>query len=278
MEQNLIEEPQRTYLLELLTALGDLAEDFILVGGQALKFFVKKPRVTKDFDFVLDVVSLRQKTELINTTLTGLGYKVVPNAERFQFYKQIPDSAESIRIEFLAPDREKRPKNIRVDVQENVHARACLGAEIALKESNIKVIDGTLPNGKHVKGRLRVIKPHALLMLKLFAMDERFENPRGPKEAEHDREEARIHTEDIVNIVQEHIRKADFKEHFWSQFDEDIGLRQRAKGILSKYFADLNAPGIQLYREFLAQKSGEVQEEDLKRALREIRLLLPEEK
>jgi hypothetical protein len=33
-----IPEPQRTYVLELLTALGPAAEGFVLVGAQALKF------------------------------------------------------------------------------------------------------------------------------------------------------------------------------------------------------------------------------------------------
>jgi hypothetical protein len=274
MEQNLIEEPQRTYLLELLTELGGLAEDFILVGGQALKFFIEKPRVTKDFDFVLNVMSLRQKSELIDNVLSKLGYQVEPSAVRFQFYKEVPKSNAKIRIEFLAPETEKRRLDFRVDVQRNVHARSCPGGEIAIKESEIKVIEGKLPDGQYVKASLRVIRPHALLMLKLFAMDDRMKNIRGPKEAKHDRDEARIHTGDIVNIVREHIGRPNFKDLFWSQFGEDTNLKQRANTILFDYFADLNAPGIQLYREFLKSNVGYVDEEDLKRALREARLLL----
>jgi predicted nucleotidyltransferase len=46
----MIPEPQKTYLLELLTTLGPAADEFVLVGGQALKFVLAKARTTKDFD------------------------------------------------------------------------------------------------------------------------------------------------------------------------------------------------------------------------------------
>jgi hypothetical protein len=54
-----IPEPQRTYVLELLEALGPAAEEFVVAGAQAMKFMVERARATKDIDFVLDVVRLR---------------------------------------------------------------------------------------------------------------------------------------------------------------------------------------------------------------------------
>jgi hypothetical protein len=56
----LIPEPQRTYLLELLNALGPAAEDFIVAGAQAMKFAVGQARATKDVDFLLNVLALRK--------------------------------------------------------------------------------------------------------------------------------------------------------------------------------------------------------------------------
>lgn len=279
MEKNLIEEQQLSHLLQLLTELGNLAEDFVLVGGQALRFRVKKPRVTKDFDFVLDVIALRQKPETVADVLDRLGYEVVPNAERFQFQKRLSNSAATIRIEFLAPerDKERRPRNIRVDVQTNVHARACLGAEIALKESDHMTIRGVLPNGQRMESQLRVVRPHALLLLKLFAMDDRMKNIRGPDEAEHDREEARIHAADIISIVHDHIEESDFRSSLWSQLADDMELQEHARSILSEYFAGLDAPGVLLYAEFLKNESGGVDKQELERALRETRLLFPDE-
>ena len=34
----MIPEPQRTYVLELLAALGPAAKDFVIAGAQAIKF------------------------------------------------------------------------------------------------------------------------------------------------------------------------------------------------------------------------------------------------
>ena len=47
MEQNIIEEPQIKYLLELLTELGSAADDFILAGAQAMRFAVHNARRTR---------------------------------------------------------------------------------------------------------------------------------------------------------------------------------------------------------------------------------------
>ena len=57
----MIPEPPRTYLLELLNALGPAAEDFIVAGAQAMKFAVVQARATKDVDFLLNVLALRKE-------------------------------------------------------------------------------------------------------------------------------------------------------------------------------------------------------------------------
>ena len=53
----MIPEPQRTYVLELMAALGSAANDFILAGAQAMKFTVAGARGTKDVDFLLNVIA-----------------------------------------------------------------------------------------------------------------------------------------------------------------------------------------------------------------------------
>ena len=69
----MIPEPQKTYLLELLAALGPAAGDFVLVGGQALKFVLAEARATRDFDFLLDAISLREKPANIGRKAGGSG-------------------------------------------------------------------------------------------------------------------------------------------------------------------------------------------------------------
>jgi hypothetical protein len=43
----MIPEPQRSYVLELLAALGPAADDFVVAGAQAMKFAVAEARATK---------------------------------------------------------------------------------------------------------------------------------------------------------------------------------------------------------------------------------------
>lgn len=111
----MIPEPQRTYLLELFTTLGPAADGLVLVGGHALRFIVPRPRATRDFDFVLDVAYLRGCETSMASVLASLDYVVAGNARNFQFEKRIPNSAEVMRIEFMAPCEFARKDEIRVD-------------------------------------------------------------------------------------------------------------------------------------------------------------------
>jgi hypothetical protein len=85
----MIPEPQRTYVLELLKALGAAADGFVVAGAQAMKFMLSQARATKDIDFVLDVIAVRGEKDSIAQTLKDLGYKVVPASQNFQFEKAI---------------------------------------------------------------------------------------------------------------------------------------------------------------------------------------------
>jgi len=68
-----IPEPQKTYVLELLYALGTTADEFVVAGAQAMKFMMERARATKDIDFVLDVVRLRSEPLLLGAQLEKLG-------------------------------------------------------------------------------------------------------------------------------------------------------------------------------------------------------------
>jgi hypothetical protein len=81
---------------------------------------------------------------------------------------------------------ESRRPDFRVDVRDAVHARACGGGSIALAQSDSHDLAGTLPNGEKFTGRLRVARPHALVLLKFLALSDRYSNIRGPREARHD--------------------------------------------------------------------------------------------
>jgi hypothetical protein len=247
----MIPEPQKTYVLELLKALGPAADDFVVAGAQAMKFMLERTRGTKDIDFVLNVVGLREASVSVGEKLKKLGYTVVEGARNFQFEKPIPNSAEKMRIEFMAPEEFKREKDIRVDVAKGVHARACTGGSIAVTESEVHELSGKLPDGSPFTASIRVTKPHALVMLKLLALDERYRNVRGPEEARHDREEARTHAADVISIVSASMDLKRFKADFQRQFEADKVLGLRILKILGTYFRENTAPGLLVYEESL---------------------------
>jgi hypothetical protein len=244
----MIPEPQRTYVLELLKALGPAAEDFVIAGAQAIKFMLKEARGTKDIDFVLDVAHLREKAPGLKKTLADLGYTVVPGSNNFQFEKPIPNSKEVMRIEFMAPEEFKRERDFRVDVDfKDVHARYCVGGSIAITESSLHPLSGKLPDGEAFEASVRVTKPHSLVMLKLLALHDRYRNVRGPAQAKHDREEARTHSADTVAVVSGQADLGQFKENFANQFHKDPLLGIRVFKILDRHFRENTSPGLTLY-------------------------------
>jgi len=268
----LIPEPQRSHILELLKTLGPAADAFVLAGAQAMKFVVEKARATKDFDFILDVVTLRSEKTNLASTLEKLGYRVVEGAQNFQFEKNIPDSAEVVRVEFMGPPEQQRQNDFRVDVQEGVHARACTGGRIVLAESDLQPLSGRLSDGSAVIQNLRVTRSHALVMLKCLAMDDRYRNIRGASHARHDRDEARVHATDIVAILSAQKNLGEFQEKFRSQFTVEPELGIRVGKIADDYFKSVDAPGLLLYEEFLventeAREDREQVERELRRAL-----------
>jgi hypothetical protein len=220
---------------------------------------IAHPRATRDFDFVLDVAYLRNCDMSLASVLAALGYSVAESARNFQFEKPIPNSPEIMRIEFMAPAVFARKDDIRVDVQEGVHGRACVGGSIVLVETDEQELVGSLPNGKPAQARIRVTRPHALVLLKLLAMDDRYRNVRGPVHAEHDRQEATIHASDIVAVISAQEKLTEFRDRFARQFDPDETLKGRTYQIIRDYFGDEARPGLVLYGESLvaSQPAGE---------------------
>ena len=282
MGEQVIPEPQRTYLLELLSALGPAAEGLVLVGGHALRFMIARPRATRDFDFVLDVGYLRGCGTSLASVLASLGYSVAEDARNFQFEKPIPNSPEVMRIEFMAPVEFARKDEIRVDVQNGVHGRACVGGSIVVVETDEHEVVGSLPDGKPGRAKVQVTRPHSLVLLKLLAMDDRYHNRRGPAHAEHDREEARTHAGDIVAVLSAQTDLGEFRNRFAGQFGQDTSLKGRAYEIIRDYFEDETKPGLLLYGESLIASlpSGETVRDlsgELRRARRLLATLLLEE-
>jgi hypothetical protein len=277
----MIPEPQLTYLLELLQALGPAADDFVVAGAQAMKFTVEKARGTKDVDFLLNVLALRKEPLQLAPIFERLGYAPVPESRNFQFEKPIPGSNEKMRIEFMAPEEFKREKDFRVDIQDGGHARACTGGSIALEQSDRHSISGKLPKGDDFTATIRVTAPHAFVMLKLLALADRYSNIRGPKEARHDREEARTHAADIIAIVAAIADIPRINSLFAAQFLPEPLLGVRVMHVLSGFFRESTSPGFIVYAEYRAASlpvgpdSAEVVHQQTQSAQRLVARILP---
>lgn len=264
----MIPEPHKTYVLELLAALGPAADDFVLTGARALRFITGSVRPTRDFDFVLDAYSIARDAPPIVDLLGSIGYTPVEESKYFQFQKAIPGSREVMRIEFLAPEELAKGNDIRVKVQPRLHGRSLKGGSITLRETEEHTIDGKLPNGRPFTTRLRVVKPAALVMLKIFAVADRLANIRGARHREHDRNEAAVHAADVVAILRAQADIALFAESFGAQFSDERSLRDQAYGELSRLFSSTTSPGLLLYEERLRSKAdadGRLIEEELDR-------------
>lgn len=198
------------------------------------------------------MIPLRGSHPTLANILRRLGYAPVEGARNFQFEKSIPRSSEKMRIEFMAPEEFRRRNDFRVEVQEGVHARACTGGSIALTESESHALGGRLPNGEAFTTNVRVTKPHALVMLKLLALFDRYHNIRGAQEARHDREEARTHAADIVAVLKAQLDPAQFTQAFVRQFRRELLLGLCVLRILHDFFREPTSPGFLVYEEHLA--------------------------
>ena len=274
MGKDVIPYPQRSYVLELLGALGPAAENFVLAGAQALKFHSPKSRATRDFDFVLDVLALRQANIRLARILESLGYEVVAEAQRFQFFKPIPHSAEVMRIEFMAPAEYKRQNDFRVDIQQDIHAHACEGGSIVIVESDFWEIAASTPDGRQASASVRVTRPTALVMMKLLALYDRYQNLRGIQQREHDRNEARIHAADVVDILRAQRDMNEFRRRFLAQFAPEPHLKDKIRGIVQDYFGGENKPGVLLYEERLRSLNYEISRERLRGELQRVQRLV----
>lgn len=254
-------------MLELLIALGTAAENFVLAGAQALRFHNPKARPTRDFDFVLNALALRNTEIELARILEALEYRPLPEARLFQFAKSIPNSPEVMRIEFMAPAELKRQNDFRVDVQQRVHARACDGGTIVIAESDPWEISGLTPDGTQASASVRVTRPTALVMMKLLALRDRYQNLRGLRQRDHDREEARTHATDVIDILRAQTDIKEFRKSFLSQFGQERDLKERIVEIVRDYFGDENKPGVLLYEEQLKLSDQEIPRESLQREL-----------
>ncbi len=111
-------------------------------------------------------------------------------------------------------------------------------------------------------------------MMKLLALHDRYQNLRGIQQREHDRNEARIHAADVVDILRAQIDMNEFRRRFLAQFAPQPYLKDKVCGIVQDYFGDENKPGVLLYEERLKSFRYEISREQLRGELQRAQRLV----
>ncbi len=210
----------QTALLDLLQKIRDPEIKLIVGGGFGIYLktnHVKRQdmrtlldhwpetRSTNDIDLFLRPELLIESSRLkpMVNAITGLGYKVVPGSENYQFIKFGPGGANagSVKIDILtgsqscfqgtrvkADTRRARPKP-----SVGMHAHP-VDEALTLEEGLMPIfLAGTLSTGNTWESEIFLPHPYTFLMMKLFAFRDRLNDP--------DKEFGRYHALDLYTIL-----------------------------------------------------------------------------
>ncbi len=176
-----ITKTSKSVLLEIMTLLKGYKDHLVLVGGWVPHFLLQRYQTDKEFKHVGSVdIDLVIDPKLVNfgvyETIVDIleknGYRQRKdkhgNLIEFSFEKDIKD--KTIHIDFLSTDYPDKTKKRHRIVQPDLKARTLKGAKIALKYNYKEELVGELPNGAHVKVKLRIANVVGCLITKALAL------------------------------------------------------------------------------------------------------------
>ncbi len=258
----------QTSLLDLLHEIKGTDIKPILGGGFGLDLEINhvqqqgartllrewpEPRSTNDLDLFLRPALLINPAELspLAAAISGLGYKVVPGAEKYQFVKSGPEGSEagSVKIDILTGPRTCfKDTKVKVDARRarpkpsvGIHAHPVDEAP-SLEESLLSVqLAGKLGSGDSWQADVLVPHPYTFSMMKLFAFRDRIDDAN--------KDFGRYHALDlyavIATTIEEEWRHANvLKDQYGNQpYVLDAGR------IVSEHFSSLDRLGMVRLRE-----------------------------
>jgi hypothetical protein len=258
----------QTALLDLLQTIE--GEDIQLIIGDGFGIYLKadyirrlnlrtlfqawpEPRATNDLDLFLRPELLIHPTKLkpLAKALASLGYQVVPGAEKYQFVKPGPGGirAGSIKIDILTG-----PKSFFVGSKVKTNGRRArpypsvgLHAHPVDEIPTLEIwllsisLQGNLSSGDFWKAEVFLPHPYTLLMMKLFAFEDRLDDAN--------KDFGRYHALDLYTIL------ATTTEEEWNQAqvirnqNTEEPYIAEAGNLVTKYFSELNQIGMIRLRE-----------------------------
>ena len=157
----------KSVLLEIMTLLKGYKNNIVLVGGWVPYFLLQKFQKDKEFKHVGSVdIDLVIDPELIKSGVYDTIVKIIEsngytprkdkhgNPIEFSFEREIGD--KTIHVDFLSTDYPQKTKKRHRVVQPDLRTRTLKGAKIVLKHNFEEEIEGSLPNGAHVKVKVRI--------------------------------------------------------------------------------------------------------------------------
>ncbi|MDD5674994.1 MAG: hypothetical protein PHC61_12560 [Chitinivibrionales bacterium] len=258
----------RTSLLDLLHELQKTEITLIIGGGFGIylktdyvrRFGIRtllqelpESRSTNDLDLFLrpELLIASEKLKPLSRALNNLGFRVIPEAAKYQFVKPGPGESMtgSIKIDLLtgpqgcfkgtaakADDRRVRP-----NPSIGLHAHP-VNEVPTLEEGLLSItLDGKTSQGINYTGNVFVPHPYSFLMMKLFAFVDRYNDAN--------KEYGRYHALDLYTIVAATTEKEwDEMRRFRGQMHSDRYVLQ-AESFVEKYFSAMNSMGMIRMRE-----------------------------
>ncbi len=258
----------RASLLDLLREIKSADLRLIIGGGfglflrteQVRKSGVRtllsvwpESRSTNDLDLFLrpEFLINQQKLKPLSDALSRLGYRAVPGAEKYQFFKSVSagEGTDLIKIDILTGARDRFSgtpvktdrRRVRPNPSVGIHAHPVDEAP-TLEENLLPItLSGTSSTGVEMQSEIFLPHPYSFLMMKLFAFSDRFNDE--------DKDFGRYHALDLYSIM------AVTSEQEWNNA---LALRERfsrnpwvakAGRLVADYFSSLNGMGMVRLRE-----------------------------
>lgn len=281
-------DPLRVDLCRLARRLDPAGVRLLLVGGYGLLLkaeYIRTndlktvgsltfPRATDDLDLLLGahVVADADRMDAVRAALEELGYQPVPGGEYYQWSRDLDvedSSASRVRIDLLGqiPDDRSGVKiterRIRPHDFEGLHAHPVTEAAFIRDQTVLLDVCSEPPSGN-----VALPHPFSFFLLKLYALDDRKDDPVV--------DHGRHHAFDLYRVV------AMLTPEEWQEVSElrtrhgDHEVVRRARRLVRKLFSGREAVGSLRLREHIRRSGVDVSVYPVDEFLEDVRELMLE--
>lgn len=166
-------EAARAVLIEVLSALGGMRDELVIVGGWVpdLLYPASNHIGSLDVDLAVSPKAIGGNAySSMRERLSQLGYTMLESPTRF--FKHLPGLSNPIKIDLITGLYVTKQKQDSILVNE-IRINALRGIDLAFEAFETITIDGRMPDGSINQVNARLVAPEAYILIKAIAMDER---------------------------------------------------------------------------------------------------------